>query len=93
MEKYYRTQLEKFNATGLKIWEIITATEVDSYAYFNDDDFEIVCDFVYDWILATEMSATELTNIIINCLKAKEFTIKDIENNKEKVRDIINDKI
>lgn len=76
-------------------YKLLTAREVEDQNLCNRDDknFETVCEFVYDWILHTEMSVNELCEILSDALTDGEITIDDIVNDQDKVTEYINHKI
>lgn len=88
----FREQLDKFNKTGLSVWRVMVAAEVDSHGeiQLSEDEFEIVCDFVYEWVMTTEASAQEVTDRVVAALLDGVFTVKDMETDFERVEQIIN---
>lgn len=89
---YFRTQLDAFNKTGLSIWRVGVANEVDSHGelQLTPDEFETVCGFIYEWVMSTEASIQEVTDRVVAALLNKTFTVKDIEEDYDKVEEIIN---
>ena len=93
---YYKNQLNKFEETHMNLWEILVADEVTCIFdedELTDEEFEIICYFVYDWIMNSEMSANELVHLIRRCLRDGEFTIQEMDEDPGKITDILNDHI
>lgn len=64
----YRQLLHKYR--NLPVYKLIVADDVDSILIaseaveLNDDEFELVCMYVYDYIMNSDISADELVNYI-----------------------------
>ena len=98
---YYKENLKKFDATGLGVWEILTAKEVECAAeHFGVNltykQFELVTDFVYDWVMsAASVMPSEIVELFFTALKNREFTLKELNTYEGlfKVTDLLNSKI
>ncbi len=91
----YKEQLEKFNNEfKITVWQLVSINEVASFfSKLDDKTFEHVCDFVYDWIINSDMQSYELCQLIQDCINDKEFTWNDFENNWNVIIDKINRRI
>ena len=91
---YYKKQLENFEDTNFNLWEIGVAAEVE-YGNFgfelNDNEFEVISNFVYAWIMNTACQASELVEVIARLIKSGELTIKDLDENQQMAVNRIND--
>ena len=91
----YRKQLDKFNESGLYLYKVITANEVECLFDANEiplseHEFEVVCDFVYNWIMNSEATAKEVVDVIIREIFDGSITFEDLENDPNKCTTIIN---
>jgi len=78
---YYKEMLRNFDATGLSIYKVVVASEVDYYLgnRLNEDQFETICDFVYDWIQSSEAKAEEVVIRIKNLIDDGDFSLEDFD--------------
>lgn len=88
---YYRNVFETFKKTNLKLGEVCIAGELDSHeeCTWSDEDFEIVCDYLYGYYLSSEISAQELVDKFIIAYQNSEFELSDIDTDPEKVDNAI----
>lgn len=73
-------------------YKLVVANEVDCFfkeIVLNDDEFEYVCDYVYDYIMHSDISVNELCTIMRNAIEEEELTISLIINEPEKADEII----
>ena len=56
----------------------------------NDNDFEIICEFVFNWVSQTLMHASELCRLINFCLYQEDFCINDLKDKKDFCTNILN---
>jgi len=90
--------LQQFKDTGLDIKRIQVAIEVDYQFYdfanfhFSDNDKEVICKYVYEWVDNTSATAQEVAYILWDLLINKKITINDIKFYNDKVRDLINER-
>lgn len=86
--------LERAKRFGISAWQLLAANEVNcQFEGLSDEEFELLSDFVYDWIIETSMPVDELCSLIKSCLDVEVFTIEDIRNNYEFVREELNERI
>lgn len=91
-------ELKLFKENKLDLKRLQVAFEVDYYFYdfanfhFTDDDKEIICKYVYDWIDNTSATAQEITYILWDLITSKKITINDIKFYNDKVRNLINER-
>lgn len=91
---YYKKQLENFEDTNFNLWEIIAAAVVldGNFGFeLNDNEFEVISNFVYAWIMNTSCQASELVEVIARLIKSGELTIKDLDENQQMAVNRIND--
>lgn len=100
MNSIYKKRLRAFEATGLKLWEVVVADEVECYLnnhydefYLEDEDFDKVCEFVYDWIMNSEAQANEVVRAFFNALRDGNFELSDLYNDYDKVVSAVNSAI
>jgi len=92
---YFKKQLETFKKTDLRIWEVLCATEVECLfdaheIELTDSQFECVVNFVYDWVMGSEISPNELVQYILIGLEKKDFSLFDfIDGNWNDITDKI----
>ncbi len=78
---YYKEMLRNFDATGLSLYKVVVASEVDYYFgnRLNEAQFETICDFVYDWIQSSEAKAEEVVVRIKNLIDDGDFSLDDFD--------------
>ena len=98
-------KFEKFRKENkILLWELLVADEVSCTFSIGDEtvitedsvelsreDAEIVCNYVYDWVMDTEATPNEMCYNIKSALIDKDITIKQLENFEEAARDVLND--
>ena len=90
----YKETLERAKRFGISAWQLLAANEVDcQFEGLSDEEFELLSDFVYDWLMDTSMSVDELCYLIKSCLDEKVFTIEDIRTNYKFVKEKLNERI
>lgn len=78
---YYKDNLKKFEETGLRVWEILCSKEVDvRLPSLPDEQFEAVVEFVYDWVMNSDMMPADLMGLIATGLADNDFTLADFDN-------------
>lgn len=91
-------ELKQFKNTKLTLKRLQVAVEVDYYFYdfanfhFSDNDKEIICKYVYDWVNNTSATAQEVVYILWDLITTIKITINDIKLNNDKVRNLINER-
>lgn len=95
----FMEQLKRFNETGLNVYSILVADcvndifgDIQGGVYYTDADKEIICNYVYDWILNTTATPDEVASILKQLLVDNEITIKDIAEDNPLVRDKVNNR-
>lgn len=94
----FKQVLSKAKENNILAYRLVVATEVENYLDINDtqvseDVYEAICEFVYDWVLRTEASATEVVDNLVRAIEDNdqfEFTVESISNNWRELTDIIN---
>ena len=90
----YQEILERAKRFDIPAWQLLAANEVNcQFEDLSKEDFETLSDFVYDWIMDTDMPVDELCRLIKDCLEDEVFTLDDIRNDIEFVRDELNERI
>ena len=98
-------KFEKFRKENkILLWELLVADEVSCIFSIGDEtvitedsvelsreDAEIVCNYVYDWVMDTEATPNEMCYNIKSALIDKDITIKQLENFEEAACDVLND--
>lgn len=71
MQGHFRNILERFNTLGVNLNEVMIAGELDAHheTSLTDDDFELVCNFCYDYYMGSEVSAQDLVNVVVDLLE------------------------
>lgn len=89
----YKETLNKARKNKIETWKLLVADEVEARFQneLDDESFEIICEYVYDWTMKTsEEQPYLIVHGIITGFKNKEFTIRDIKLNKPFVKTKIN---
>lgn len=86
----FKERLNQFEKSEFcdDLYKIVVAKEVECQfadLTLTEDDFEIICDFVYDWLLGSEANASEICRWVYCGLKNSEFTIKDMQTDVDRV--------
>ena len=78
---YYKEMLRNFESTGLLLYKVVVASEVECLLgnRLSEDQFETVCDFVYDWIQSTEAKAEEVVSRIKSLIDSGKFSLEDFD--------------
>lgn len=97
-------KFEKFRKENkILLWELLVADEVSCIFSIGDEtvitedsvelsreDAEIVCNYVYDWVMDTEATSNDMCYNIKRALIDGDITIKQLENFEEAARDVLN---
>lgn len=94
----FKQLLSKAKENNILAYRLVVATEVENYLDINgtqvsEDVYEAICEFVYDWVLNTEASATEVVDNLVRAIEDNdqfEFTVESISDNWQELTDIIN---
>lgn len=94
----FKQLLSKAKENNILAYRLVVATEVENYLDINgtqvsEDVYEAICEFVYDWVLNTEASATEVVDNLVRAIEENdqfEFTVESISDNWQELTDIIN---
>lgn len=67
----FKQILDKARENHIPAYKLMVATEVDNYIVeqeitLNAEEFETICEFVYDWVLNTSATAYE---VIVNLFR------------------------
>ena len=90
----FKEILEKAKKFDIPVWKLLVVSEVTcQFEDLSDEDVEKICEFIYEWVMHTEMPADELCSLIKTCLEENLFTLKDFDSNWDKITDILNDRI
>lgn len=92
----FREELNVFKGNNLDLLKIEVANVVENYKCVykflsNEEIYEIICSFIYKYKMdtITEIDTHDIIEGLCNALGNDEITMDDIENNYEKVIDII----
>ena len=92
-------QLVKFaNENDISAWRLMAAHEVDLFfdgrELLSDEAFENVCDFIYEWIIATEASAFEVVSHFYSVIEDSDvYTFDNFTDYWNEIEDAINNRI
>ena len=94
----FKQVLKVAEENKIRAYQLVVAQEVENYLDINDtqvseDVYEAICEFVYDWVLNTEASATEVVSNLVRAIEGNdqfEFTVESISDNWQELTDIIN---
>lgn len=101
LEKFEKFR-EENNLNGL--WELLVAAEVSCIFSIGDEtiiteddvesiskqDAETICNYIYDWVMKTEATPSEMCRNIYLALRDNVLTIEQLSNFDEEARDVIN---
>ncbi len=89
--KSFKENLVKFEELDLYLYKVLTATEVETaqLSHRDDENFEEVCEYVYDWIIHSEMDAARLCEILKDGIDSGEITLQQIIDNDDAVEDYV----
>lgn len=78
----YRKLIERLEEQDISIYRALCAYEVEALLeeYIGEDDdqlFDVVCDFVYDWYINSDASANDVVRWISEAIENGELLIKD----------------
>jgi hypothetical protein len=94
----FKQVLAKAAENNITAWRLMVADEVDCYLdgrdfSVDDDTFEAICEFVYDWCINTEATPYEVVSNLVETIKDHEqfeFTAESINANWQELTEIIN---
>lgn len=86
----FKERLNQFEKSEFAddLYKIVVAKEVECQFAdlpLTDDDFEVVCDFIYDWLLSSDANEAEICRWVHCGLKIGEFTVKDMQEDVDRV--------
>lgn len=94
--KTFREELNVFTKNDLDLTRVEIATVVKNYTcvyefLLNEEIYETICSFIYKYKMdtITEIDTHDIIEGLCNALGNDEITMDDIENNYEKVIDIL----
>lgn len=94
----FKQILERANKNYIPVWRLWVATEVNDYlsnaeTIVDENTFEAICDFVYDWIINTSATPFEVIENLARAINENEqfeFTSESINDNWQELTEIIN---
>ncbi len=95
-KSYFRSVLDKFEKSGFRLWEVLVADEVSCFDTLNtlkDEDYDIICNYIYKWAMNSEATPNELARVIDGILRDKEYTIKDFDDDSEELQETIENRL
>lgn len=99
--KTYKQQLQEWKEISEKqklfLYQIEAAYSVESVfdeGYCNDEQFEQVCEYVYDYIMNSSMGADDLCNILWGALQGSDdepakITLQDFDDDWDKINEVV----
>ena len=89
----FQETLEVAKKNNILAWKLVVAYAVSIDMDLPEENYEQVCEFIYDWVSHTSMDVDELCDLISDCLEENLFTLEDFDSDWDKITDILNDKI
>lgn len=83
MEKsYYRNLLKIAKENNISPWRLLCASSVSSYDLkLTDEEFDLISDFVYDWVMGSECATPDIVmDCIYHLIKDDEIKVSDFGN-------------
>lgn len=81
---------------NIQAFRLLVATEVKDYLDINEvnvseDEFETICEFVYDWVLNTEAQPLEVVDNLVKAIQEDEnITFSNIADYWSELTDTLN---
>lgn len=90
----FKETLREFDETKLPLIKLLVADEVAGNLWrfdgsISDDDYELLCGFLYDEILASDVNELSFVRAALDCLGEKKLALEDIEENADKASEIV----
>ena len=90
----FKETLREFDETKLPIIKVLVADEVASNLWrfdgsISDDDYELLCGFLYDEILASDANELSFVRAALDCLDEKKLALEDIKENADEAAEIV----
>lgn len=90
----FKETLKEFDETKLPLIKLLVADEVAGSLWrfdgsISDDDYELLCGFLYDEILASDVNELSFVRAALDCLYEKKLALEDIEENADKASEIV----
>lgn len=90
----FKETLREFDETKLPLIKLLVADEVAGSLWrfdgsISDDDYELLCGFLYDEILASDVNELSFVRAALDCLYEKKLALEDIEENADKASEIV----
>jgi len=90
MEKTFRAELNRFKKEDFKLWQIVVASEVDTYSLeITEGDFEVICSFCYDLVLDTDYDPNAIVKATISALESEQISIYDMCQFPDRVEELV----
>lgn len=92
----FKQIMDKAIENHIPAWRLLVAVEVDCSAdnhdvKLTDEQFENVCEFVYDWCISTEATAQEIVNNLFYVILENEgYTFDNFTDYWSEITDKIN---
>lgn len=67
-----------------------TVITEDGIVSISREDAEIICNYIYDWVMDTEATPNEMCYNIRHALRDGDITIEQLDNFDEAARDVLN---
>ena len=90
----FKETLREFDETELPTIKVLIADEVASNLWrfdgsISDDDYELLCGFLYDEILVSDVNELSFVRAALDCLYEKKLALEDIKENADKASEIV----
>ncbi len=75
---YFKEILDKARKNYIPAWRLMVATEVDEFFEnkeykLTEEEFEQVCNFVYDWVIGCEATPHEVLERLYNVITEDDY--------------------
>lgn len=90
----FKETLKEFYETGLLLIKVLVAAEVNFGlgrfdGSISDDDYELLCGFLYDEILTSDVNELSFVRAALDCLGEKKLALEDIKENSDEAAEIV----
>ena len=90
----FKETLKEFDETGLPLIKVLVAAEVNFGLWkfdrpISDDDYELLCGFLYDEILASDVNELSFVRAALDCLYEKKLALEDIKENADEAAETV----
>jgi hypothetical protein len=94
----FKEILDKASENSIQVWHLVAANEVACYMddkelELNEEEFEQVSHFVYDWIINTDATPYEVVNALMDVIQNNDrYSFSEIYRDWDELTEEINDR-